>query len=49
MNTVWAKLTTMLYYPVTIVGLENLPPSNQPAVYVSNHLSFLVRAGGGGM
>jgi 1-acyl-sn-glycerol-3-phosphate acyltransferase len=40
-NTVWAKLTTFLYYPVKIVGLENLPPPNQPAVYVSNHLSFL--------
>lgn len=42
-NTVWAKLTTMLYYPVQIEGLENLPPINQPAVYVSNHQSFLVR------
>lgn len=40
-NTVWAKLTTLFYYPVRIIGLENLPPSDQPAVYVSNHLSFL--------
>jgi 1-acyl-sn-glycerol-3-phosphate acyltransferase len=42
-NNIWAKLTTMLYYPVKIEGLENLPAPNQPAVYVSNHLSFLVR------
>ena len=26
-----------------IEGVENLPPANQPAVYVSNHQSFLVR------
>jgi 1-acyl-sn-glycerol-3-phosphate acyltransferase len=32
----------MLYYPVNIVGLENLPAADQPAVYVSNHQSFLV-------
>lgn len=25
-----------------IEGLENLPPSGQPAVYISNHQSFLV-------
>ena len=42
-NTVWAKLTTMMYYPVNIIGLENLPAADQPAVYVSNHQSFLVR------
>lgn len=40
-NNIWAKLTTLFYYPVKIVGLENIPPSTQPAVYVSNHLSFL--------
>jgi 1-acyl-sn-glycerol-3-phosphate acyltransferase len=40
-NTVWAKLTTLLYYPVKIVGLDNLPAYDQPAVYVSNHQSFL--------
>lgn len=40
-NTLWAKLTTLFYYPVEIIGLENLPPSDQPAVYVSNHQSFL--------
>ena len=32
----------MLYYPVRIEGLENLPAADQPAVYVSNHQSFLV-------
>jgi 1-acyl-sn-glycerol-3-phosphate acyltransferase len=40
-NTLWAKLTTLFYYPVDIQGLENLPASSQPAVFVSNHLSFL--------
>jgi len=40
-NTLWAKLTTMLYYPVKITGLENLPGPNEPAVFVSNHESFL--------
>ncbi len=43
-NTVWAKLTTLFYYPVEIQGLENLPAFDQPAVYVSNHQSFLVGA-----
>jgi 1-acyl-sn-glycerol-3-phosphate acyltransferase len=43
-NTLWAKLTTMFYYPVQIEGLENLPAANQPAVYVANHQSFLVRS-----
>ena len=28
---------------IQIEGAENLPPPNQPAVYVSNHQSFLVR------
>lgn len=27
-----------------IEGVENLPPASQPAVYVSNHQSFLVRS-----
>jgi 1-acyl-sn-glycerol-3-phosphate acyltransferase len=40
-NTLWAKLTTLFYYPVTIHGLENLPASDQPAVFVANHESFL--------
>lgn len=29
---------------VQIEGAENLPPPNQPAVYVSNHQSFLVQS-----
>lgn len=40
-NTLWAKLTTMMYYPVKISGLENLPKADEPAVFVSNHESFL--------
>lgn len=40
-NTLWAKLTTFMYYPVKIIGLENLPASDEPAVFVSNHESFL--------
>ena len=56
-NNVWAKLTTLFYYPVKIVGLENLPGPDQAAVYVANHQSFLVsappvcrqREGGGSM
>ncbi|KAL4853990.1 1-acyl-sn-glycerol-3-phosphate acyltransferase [Chlorella vulgaris] len=40
-NTVWAKLSTLLFYSVHIEGLDNLPPADQPAVYVSNHQSFL--------
>ena len=40
-NNIWAKLTTLFYYPVKITGLENLPASDQPAVFVSNHESFL--------
>lgn len=40
-NTLWAKLTTLFYYPVKIRGQENLPSHDQAAVYVSNHLSFL--------
>jgi 1-acyl-sn-glycerol-3-phosphate acyltransferase len=40
-NNFWAKLTTVFYYPIEIVGTENLPSPNQAAVYVSNHLSFL--------
>ena len=38
----------MLYYPVQIEGLENQPAPTQPAVYVANHQSFLVRGAGMG-
>ena len=40
-NTLWSKLTTLLYFPVKIHGLENLPDRSEPVVYVSNHESFL--------
>ena len=40
-NTLWSKLTTLLYFPVKIHGLENLPDKSEPVVYVSNHESFL--------
>ncbi|KAK7255855.1 hypothetical protein RIF29_29279 [Crotalaria pallida] len=38
---VWAKLTVALFYKIKFEGLENLPPPDTPAVYVSNHQSFL--------
>nr|AUS84463.1 lysophosphatidic acid acyltransferase [Ettlia oleoabundans] len=41
MNTAWAKLSTVFYYPVEIEGQQNLPAFSTPAVYVSNHQSFL--------
>ncbi len=40
-NTLWSKMTTLLYFPVKINGLENLPDKSKPVVYVSNHESFL--------
>ena len=40
-NTLWSKMTTLLYFPVKIKGLENLPDKSKPVVYVSNHESFL--------
>ncbi|KAL3138602.1 hypothetical protein ABBQ32_006368 [Trebouxia sp. C0010 RCD-2024] len=40
-NNVWAKASTTPFYGVKIEGAENLPPPDQPAVYVSNHQSFL--------
>ncbi|VFR00437.1 unnamed protein product [Cuscuta campestris] len=38
---VWAKLTVSPFYKIDIKGLENLPPNDAPAVFVSNHQSFL--------
>ncbi|CAH9129280.1 unnamed protein product [Cuscuta epithymum] len=38
---VWAKLTVSPFYKIEINGLENLPPNYAPAVFVSNHQSFL--------
>ncbi|EIE25733.1 glycerol-3-phosphate 1-acyltransferase, partial [Coccomyxa subellipsoidea C-169] len=40
-NNIWAKVSTIPYYGVEIVGKENLPAADTPAVYVSNHQSFL--------
>ncbi|XP_077248319.1 1-acyl-sn-glycerol-3-phosphate acyltransferase BAT2, chloroplastic-like [Tasmannia lanceolata] len=38
---IWASLTINPFFRVELEGLENLPPMNMPAVYVSNHQSFL--------
>ncbi|KAH9806368.1 1-acyl-sn-glycerol-3-phosphate acyltransferase LPAT1 [Citrus sinensis] len=37
----WATLTVSPFLKLEIEGLENLPSSDTPAVYVSNHQSFL--------
>ncbi|KAI7738235.1 hypothetical protein M8C21_009766 [Ambrosia artemisiifolia] len=37
----WASMTIAPFFRVKIEGSENLPPKNSPAVYVSNHQSFL--------
>ncbi|XP_074365875.1 1-acyl-sn-glycerol-3-phosphate acyltransferase BAT2, chloroplastic isoform X2 [Apium graveolens] len=37
----WALLTVAPFLKVEVVGLDNLPSSDTPAVYVSNHQSFL--------
>lgn len=37
----WATLTIAPFYKLKIEGMENLPPQSTPAVYVSNHQSFL--------
>ncbi|XP_020084710.1 1-acyl-sn-glycerol-3-phosphate acyltransferase 1, chloroplastic-like isoform X2 [Ananas comosus] len=38
---IWATLTIAPFYKLEIEGMENLPPRSTPAVYVSNHQSFL--------
>ncbi|KAI3500424.1 hypothetical protein L1887_36245 [Cichorium endivia] len=38
---IWASMTVSPFLKLKIRGLENLPPKNSPAVYVSNHQSFL--------
>ncbi|CAL8469963.1 g9505 [Coccomyxa elongata] len=40
-NNIWAKISTFPYYGVEIIGKENLPAADTPAVYVANHQSFL--------
>jgi 1-acyl-sn-glycerol-3-phosphate acyltransferase len=37
----WALLTISPFVKVDFLGLENLPSADTPAVYVSNHQSFL--------
>lgn len=38
---IWAMITVYPFLKIEIEGLENLPPPDVPAVYVSNHQSFL--------
>ncbi|XP_043702946.1 1-acyl-sn-glycerol-3-phosphate acyltransferase BAT2, chloroplastic-like [Telopea speciosissima] len=38
---IWATLTVLPFFKVEFEGLENLPPPETAAVYVSNHQSFL--------
>ncbi|XP_022005444.1 1-acyl-sn-glycerol-3-phosphate acyltransferase BAT2, chloroplastic isoform X1 [Helianthus annuus] len=38
---IWASMTIGPFFSVKIQGYENLPPKDSPAVYVSNHQSFL--------
>eukprot|EP01024_Parvocaulis_polyphysoides_P006545 TRINITY_DN11776_c1_g1_i3.p1 TRINITY_DN11776_c1_g1~~TRINITY_DN11776_c1_g1_i3.p1 ORF type:complete len:338 (-),score=40.14 TRINITY_DN11776_c1_g1_i3:113-1126(-) len=40
-NGIWGKVTSNLFFPVTVHGRENLPPVDEPAVYVANHESYL--------
>ncbi|XP_002961230.2 1-acyl-sn-glycerol-3-phosphate acyltransferase CHLREDRAFT_174358 [Selaginella moellendorffii] len=40
-NKLWASASTFFFYEVEIVGKEHLPHPNEPAVYISNHQSFL--------
>mmetsp|Transcript_4690 Transcript_4690/g.11097 ORF Transcript_4690/g.11097 Transcript_4690/m.11097 type:complete len:414 (+) Transcript_4690:2273-3514(+) len=40
-NQAWAKVSTSLFYPVEVIGRENLPPADKAVVYVANHQSFL--------
>lgn len=40
-NDVWANLTSLLWYPIEVKGLENLPDRDTAVVYVANHQSFL--------
>lgn len=41
MNNIWAKMSTSLFYRVEIEGKENLPSNDTPAMYVTNHSSYL--------
>lgn len=37
----WSLLTVSPFFAIEFEGLENLPPPETPAIYVSNHQSFL--------
>ncbi|GAV83210.1 Acyltransferase domain-containing protein [Cephalotus follicularis] len=38
---IWAKVTVTPFFIIELEGLENLPLPDTPAVYISNHQSFL--------
>ncbi|XP_048228203.1 1-acyl-sn-glycerol-3-phosphate acyltransferase BAT2, chloroplastic isoform X3 [Ricinus communis] len=38
---IWAMITVAPFFKIEFEGLENLPSPDAPAVYVSNHQSFL--------
>lgn len=38
---IWATFSVTPFLNIKFEGLENLPPPDAPAVYVSNHQSFL--------
>jgi 1-acyl-sn-glycerol-3-phosphate acyltransferase len=40
-NDVWATVSTSLFTPIEVIGRENLPSVETPAVYVANHASYL--------
>lgn len=40
-NDVWATVSTGLFFPIEVVGRENLPSATTAAVYVANHASFM--------
>lgn len=40
-NAVWARLSILPFFRVSIEGRENLPPSSTGAVYVANHQSIM--------
>lgn len=40
-NNIWATISTWPFYRVSVEGRSNLPPPDQPVVYVANHQSFM--------
>ena len=40
-NDIWATISTFLFFRVEVIGRENLPSVETPAVYVANHASYL--------